>query len=388
MKSIKSVSIIALIAICGVIGLFLTQSNKQPRTEKSSIKIGATLALTGNLAYIGESEKRGLEMAVEEINNHSGINGRTIELMIEDNQGDAKTAVASVNKLLADDSVNVIFSAFTHVTRAILESITQHNSVMIYASSVNDIARGNSQVFKDYFDNSYFARDIASILQHNKQKRVKLLTEISETCQQFEESLVREFNTRGIQLLQKESYEVASKDLKTHIQRLSAQRDFDAFVFCTWRHEDILMKQLKELDIITIPTYHVTAPVLPVADTSEMRALFSENKSISTWYGFAPNTSQVKQTEFIRKYRARYESDPRPDSAYAYDDVYAIADALNTCDAQNDLTSRCIARELTKTNLDGAGGPLSFDEHRASKRPIVLLQAEHNEWKEIPVPKE
>lgn len=64
-------------------------------------------------------ERDGLLLGVEEINARGGINGRRLELLAEDNLGDSKTALTSVNKLLTVDQVDVVFSAFTHITQAI-----------------------------------------------------------------------------------------------------------------------------------------------------------------------------------------------------------------------------------------------------------------------------
>jgi len=75
--------------------------------------------LTGRYAFIGEVERDGLLLGVEEINARGGINGRRLELLAEDNLGDSKTALTSVNKLLTVDQVDVVFSAFMHITQAI-----------------------------------------------------------------------------------------------------------------------------------------------------------------------------------------------------------------------------------------------------------------------------
>lgn len=375
--------LVVLIAVGIVIGVFLL-TRPNPTIQKP-LKIGATLALTGNLAYIGESEKNGLTMAVEEINSNNGINGRKIDLIIDDNQGDVGTAATSVNKLLTVDNVDILFSAFTHITNSIKDIVGGNNKVMIYASAVNDIAKSSPLFFKDYFDIEQHGKFIARVVAQDGHRQVKFFTEVNDACQQYENAFREEGKKYGVEIIQRESYQSTEQDFKTQLNKFKTKM-FDALVTCTFRHEHVLMKQFKELGMINIPTYHLTALTLPVADTPEMRQLFSENRSVTTWFGFLPNTSEKKQKEFIEKYKAKYGSEPRSDSAYAYDDVYAIASALTICEKANNIASPCISKELQKTNLDGVGGTLSFNENRASKRPVVLLRAENNEWKEIPLP--
>ena len=85
-----------LIAILSI--LFLPAcSKKQPETKE--IKIGAILPLTGSAAPYGENAKRGIELALSEINAKGGINGYRIVIFYEDSKTAPKEAVAALNKL-------------------------------------------------------------------------------------------------------------------------------------------------------------------------------------------------------------------------------------------------------------------------------------------------
>ncbi|MBF0572524.1 MAG: ABC transporter substrate-binding protein [Desulfamplus sp.] len=50
--------------------------------EEPPVRIGAALALSGPAAYVGEEVRDGLTLAIDEINEQGGINGRKIELMV------------------------------------------------------------------------------------------------------------------------------------------------------------------------------------------------------------------------------------------------------------------------------------------------------------------
>jgi branched-chain amino acid transport system substrate-binding protein len=376
-------TIIGAIVLLAVIigGCFLL--NKRPATNEP-IKIGATLALSGNLAYLGELEKNGLSMAIDEINSTGGINGRKLKLIAEDNQGDAKNAATSIIKLLNVDHADVIFSAFTHVTNAVKNLVAEKKKIMIYASTVKDIAQENELFFRDYYDAENNGKAIAKLVNKNGYKTVKFLTEVSDQCVLYEKAFREEAQKFNITVLQKESYLTTEKDLRTPLLKLKGGK-FGAIVVCAWRHEPILMKQLKELGMINIPTFHWVAPFLPAANTSDIRQLFAENKSISTWYGFGEKTSKEKQLQFIKKYTDKYGSKPSPDAAYAYDDVFILANALKNCSSAVLIDSQCIAKALMKTDYSGAGGKLTFDSNRASNREVIAITVIDGLWQEIPI---
>ncbi len=52
------------------------------REEK--IQVGFIAALTGPVADYGEPALKAAQLAVDEINNNGGINGKTVELIVED----------------------------------------------------------------------------------------------------------------------------------------------------------------------------------------------------------------------------------------------------------------------------------------------------------------
>lgn len=52
-----------------------------------TIKVGVYGDLTGQTSSFGQSTKNGIQLAVDEINAAGGVNGKKIELVIEDDQG-------------------------------------------------------------------------------------------------------------------------------------------------------------------------------------------------------------------------------------------------------------------------------------------------------------
>lgn len=56
--------------------------------------------MTGPYANYGLSEKYGAELAVKEINEAGGINGKQIELSYQDSQGESESAVNAYGKLM------------------------------------------------------------------------------------------------------------------------------------------------------------------------------------------------------------------------------------------------------------------------------------------------
>lgn len=89
-----------------------TETNKPSETDAAAsgepIKIGVSAAITGAAPLDGERTMQGIEMAVEEINAAGGVNGRPLEMIVEDDQNTANIAVNVVNKLVNDPEIVAI----------------------------------------------------------------------------------------------------------------------------------------------------------------------------------------------------------------------------------------------------------------------------------------
>jgi hypothetical protein len=79
--------------------LFTAASAQEP------IKIGAVLSVTGPASFLGDPQKRTIEMLVEQINASGGINGRKIQLFLYDDGGDANAARTFATRLIDQDKV-------------------------------------------------------------------------------------------------------------------------------------------------------------------------------------------------------------------------------------------------------------------------------------------
>jgi len=84
-----------------------------PTAAPKPIKLGALIPLTGPLAATGQDMKEGYELAKEQINAAGGVKGAQIEVIYEDDKGDPATAVASWEKLVNNEKVEVMMGGLS-----------------------------------------------------------------------------------------------------------------------------------------------------------------------------------------------------------------------------------------------------------------------------------
>ncbi|MGB7101253.1 MAG: ABC transporter substrate-binding protein [Xanthobacteraceae bacterium] len=90
------------IALCAAAFLWSTAA------VHAEVKIGAVLSITGPASFLGEPEKKTLEMYVKDLNAAGGVNGQQITAVIYDDGGDASKARTFATRLVEEDKVDAV----------------------------------------------------------------------------------------------------------------------------------------------------------------------------------------------------------------------------------------------------------------------------------------
>src|SRR5829696_5467626 len=83
---------------------------KPPAEDPKPLLIGLDAAMSGGSAASGEAIRRGLQLAIDEINGQGGIKGRLLELAVRDHEGNPTKGVANIRELVERQGVAAIFA--------------------------------------------------------------------------------------------------------------------------------------------------------------------------------------------------------------------------------------------------------------------------------------
>jgi branched-chain amino acid transport system substrate-binding protein len=86
--------------------------------DKSPIKVGLIVPLTGNYTALGSEDKKGAELAAKEINDAGGINGRQLQLITRDDQTKPDQSVLAFDDLKGQGVAAVVGSSFSNSSLA------------------------------------------------------------------------------------------------------------------------------------------------------------------------------------------------------------------------------------------------------------------------------
>jgi len=94
------------LVLAGAFGAAQAQTSQG--VSKNEIVVGSIQDLSGPIAGFGKQVRAGMLLAVDEINEQGGINGRKLKLLVEDSAYDPKKAVLAAQKLVNQDKIFIM----------------------------------------------------------------------------------------------------------------------------------------------------------------------------------------------------------------------------------------------------------------------------------------
>ena len=183
--------------------LFVSSSSANPNSSASQasspqkIQIAASLALTGPLAHVGLGHLRGLQLGIDEINATGGIKGRKINLIVEDNFADPKTAISHFNRFASmspeSERPVLLLTHFSHIVDSVASIAHKAQIPLLYSASTLKPLSIGPLIYQDYCVSEDGGALIAEHFNSHGFKRVGLLTENTASCLGAEDTFKKLF---------------------------------------------------------------------------------------------------------------------------------------------------------------------------------------------------
>jgi len=353
MKTSIVLTIIALLILSACAAQESVQTSPAAK-ERAVVKIGASLPLTGDVAFLGESVRNALELALKET---QGTKYK-YELVFEDDKFDAKLASTTATKLIEVDAIDAIIS-FSSGTGNVITPLAEQNKVIHFgiASDAN-VAKGifnfihwtppdeEARLWVQRAQELGYKNIALLVLQHPG--TIAVVDEVKKHVQGTDIKLHEEFFNPG------------EKDFKTILMK-SKQFKPDAYMLMAFSPElDSLYKQLKELGIDT-----------PLTSIETFELSNDPSQFEGQWYVNSADATG----EFVAKYKADYNKEPGVGSPNAYDIFKLIVKGFE--DAGKDSSIKPSPEEVSSAlmqikDFDGALGKLSVGKDGIVWSPAVV----------------
>jgi branched-chain amino acid transport system substrate-binding protein len=319
---------------------------KNGKTEEKVIKIGAILPLTGSLAFFGGPEKDILHMALEELNNSGGINGKKVELIMEDSKSTAKDGISAAQKILLQKPIAVITS-MTIISNA-TQPIFKENKILQIALSVHPkIAEQSAYTIRPYYG---FDDEIKVVSKYFQKKGLKnigaLWVMVPESESAINNILIPELNKFGGKLISSEPFNFGSLDVKEELLKIKKENPDSIFTIDFGNMMGIILKEAQNLDIRDKIVGGIAFFYAPPIEKDLL-----ENVPFAGPTFVIENSEEYQ--EFSEKFKAKFGKETSYDVCYTYDAFNFLIETIRKSQAGNIDLLEAVKSIKTFTGISG-----------------------------------
>ena len=302
--------------------------------EGNPYRIGVMESLTGTGETYGTVAYRAKIMAMDEINAAGGIDGRRLELVVEDSKCSAQDAISAYNKLTDVDGVKIILGTSCSGAMLGVAPLAEADGVVLFSglASNPDIADAGDYIFRTQISDIEVGIRTGNVLWADGIRALVTITEETDYAEGVRRTSVAQFEQNGGRVIAEERFASDTTDFRSQLTKLfngspdalhvAPQSEFAA---------GTIVKQARELGYqgpIYGETITVGRTALDIADDAATGL-----KAITA----TADPDNAKAQEVLTSFRERYDYLTLPwHLGSAYDTVYIAAECLEQTNDDQD----------------------------------------------------
>lgn len=351
--------------------------------DEDVVHIGSMFELTGSAAEYGISMNDAVKMAVAEINDAGGIDGKEVVIVERDIASDESQAASGAMSLATDENVSVIIGpALTGTLQAAIPSSNQYQVPIISPSATDDgVLQDNDgnvhpYAYRTSFTNSFQGGALAQFANESLDatKAVIFGDNSSDYAQGLTETFQNAFDGEIVSI---ENFTADQTDFSATLTNIK-DMDFDVlYVPGYYEQAGPIIKQAREMGItqpILGPDGFGNTKVIELAGHDNMNDIYYTSH-------FVVESDNPEIQEFVTNYKEFTGNDPDMFTGLAYDAVMIAKAAIERAGSTD---SEQVNAELEKTeNFEGITGTFSFDEKHDPVKTVNIIEIQNAEPKAI-----
>jgi branched-chain amino acid transport system substrate-binding protein len=195
-------------------------------------KIGAVLSVTGPASFLGDPEKKTLELYVDEINAKGGVNGQKLQLIIYDDGGDANAARTFATRLIEEDKVvAMVGGTTTGATMAMIPVFEEAQIPFIsLAGAIQIVQPTRKWVFKTPHTDKMACEKIFVDLKRRNLTTIALISGADAFGKSMRDQCVAVAPQSGITIAHEETYGPRDSDMTPQLTNIRNKAGVKAVV--------------------------------------------------------------------------------------------------------------------------------------------------------------
>ena len=337
-----------------------------------TIKIGAIGVLSGPAAMYGIGVQNGVNLYVKQLNEAGGIDGKKVEVIWEDSEGNPTVGTHAFNKLVENEGVVAILGpVITPVTRTVAELSSEVGEygipVITPSATAYDITTDRPNVFRTCFLDPFQAYATAN---YAKDEGIEKVAIIYDNGDEYSTGLYEAFRDQceqvGIEIVATESAAFTDVDFKSQLANIMNAEPQAVFLPYYGAPAAYILSQANELGFETRFFGNDGLSSLPgtISDTKLLTSVtYSDH--------FTTEADYEKAVEFVKAYEDEYGRKPEISfCATGYDAALVLCEGIKIAGSTD---SKAVIDAIKGISVEGVSGNITFDDHNDPIKTAYFL---------------
>ena len=354
-------------------------SDEEQASNSDTFKIGGIGPTTGDAAAYGTAVQNGAQLAVDEINEAGGINGKQIEFQFEDDQNNSEKSVNAYNTLKDWGMQMLVGTVTSNPCTAVVKETAEDNMFQLTpsATAVESIQYDNA--FRICFSDPSQGTASADYISDNKlATKVAVIYNSSDVYSSgIYQNFAKEAEAKGLEVVAAEAFTADSKtDFSVQLQKAKSSGAELVFLPIYYQEASLILTQADKMGVT--PKFFGCDGLDGLLDVEGFDTSLAEGVMLLTPFT-ADAEDEMTQT-FVKAYEEAFDIAPIQFAADAYDCIYAIKAAAEQGEVTPDMSisDMCEAMktamtEITIDGLTGAGITWSADGEPSKEAKAVVI---------------
>ena len=327
----KRGKIFLLILLIVVVNTLTACSSSQESLEKI-LRIGVVGPESGGSAQLGQGQRKAVELAVNEINKNKLAGEWKLEAVFQDDEGNPTKSSSATNKLIQESKVNVIIASINSSSTLADMVVTERAGIPQItpgSTGASITEQGNEWIFRTAANDSFQADALVKYAKEDLGiTKVATFTASDDYGQSGAKLLKNAIEKYGLELVANPTYNNGDKDFKPQLITIRDNGAQAIFMWGLYTEAALISNQSQQLglDVQLFGASGMAAQKLIELGGDAAQGLILTQT-------FLPDADIPTVKEFVQKYKEKYNEDPIPHGAQAYDTVYIIANAVLKADS-------------------------------------------------------
>ncbi len=360
----------------GVGAAFLLQHAEAAKGAVSSadeIRIGYTVQITGASASEGALGLKAIKLALKQINDAGGVDGRKVHLLIEDTQSSNPGALAALQKCVEQDKVVALVGPIKSTQIFAMSDAIKNYGIptMVGGTNANLTRKGNPWLFRCRPDDSIAAAAMVKYIKEDlKLTKVGILHDTDAFGTGGADLVEQDLKESELTLVKREKYTTKDKDFTAELLSLKNAGAQVMVVYGT-NPEDVAVIQ-REYRQLGSPYKYLGSPSSGMRDCLNL----SKEAAIGLLHiaDYVPGESPTSK-KYAEDYRKEYGEEFDATSAWAYDALNILVNAIRKAGEDRNKIREAL---LATKGYKGVLGTFAFTPNGDGLSEVSVVQIQES----------